>query len=106
MIEEDLAQLKNLSALLDDAMQGCVPEDLKAKGWKYQDFPTRFSPQAWTYILAVMGEDEYKILVMSEGVGKHGPWVRGQFLISPQGYINLADPERRKQFDYMWGTDS
>lgn len=73
-----------------------LPPDLVEKGWKYQDFPTRFSPRAWGHLLALIGEGEYQLLITSQGTYKNGePWIRGQFFISPQGYLNMHDEERR-----------
>lgn len=91
--------LHKLRDFLDDALQSCVPPDLAALGWKYQDFNTKFSPDAWSFLLRLLGEGEYKLLVVSEGHDGE-PWVRGQFLISPQGYKNLADKERRESIPW------
>jgi hypothetical protein len=88
--------LHELRDSLDTALQGAVPDDLRAKGWRYQDFNTRFTPQAWSYLLRLMGEGEYQVIVMSQGKSNSGPWVRGQFFISPQGYLNMQDKSRRE----------
>lgn len=92
-----MSDLHNLRDALDDALQGSVPDDLKAKGWRYQDFNAKFSPQAWGFLLRLLGEGEYRVICMSQGKSNDGPWVRGQFFISPQGYRNLKDQSRRDQ---------
>lgn len=84
-----------LHKLLDEAAQGMVPPDLKALGWRYQDFPGTFSPEMWKKMLALIGEGEYKIVAMSSGVRKGVPFARGQLFISPQGYVNMKDKERQ-----------
>lgn len=91
--------MNNLHALrdaLDDALQGAVPPELRAKGWRYQDFNTKFTPEAWSYLLRLIGEGEYEIIAMSRYDHPEKPWVRGQFLISPQGYTNMRDKSRRE----------
>ena len=87
--------LNTLMRQMDEAAQEMVPSDLKAKGWKYQDFYGKFTPKAWDYLLAWVGKDQYQLLISSEGFGKDGlPWIRGQFFISPQGFDNLRDRDR------------
>ena len=76
---------EELRALLREAEQGIVPKELKEKGWRYEDFPTRFSFEMWDLLLETMGKNNYQILVMSQG----HDWIRGQFLISPEGLANL-----------------
>lgn len=91
---------QKLFASLDQILQCAVPPELKAKGWRYLDFNARFSPQMWDWILFVIGDGEYKLLVTSQGTDDGVPWKRGQFLISPQGYANLQDPQRRASMPY------
>jgi len=82
----------------DDIEQAIVPADLREKGWRYIDPPTKFSHEMWDYFLALLGEGEYQIIVGSEGVARDGfAWKRGQFFVSPQGMANLADIERRER---------
>lgn len=70
--------------------------DLKAKGWRYQDFNTKFTPDAWDYLLRLIGDGEHQIVAMSYGDFGKGLFVRGQLWISPQGYLNMQDKERRE----------
>jgi hypothetical protein len=88
MSESDWA---TVSRKLDEAMQDLVPTELRAKGWRYIDPPTKFSPEMWDYFRNLIGRDEHKLLVSSTGDG----WKRGQFLISPQGMLNMADKDRQ-----------
>jgi len=75
--------------------QSLVPEDLRALGWKYVDPPTKFSHEMWEYFRNLIGMDEHKLLIYSDGITRDGfPWKRGQFVISPQGMKNLADKDR------------
>src|ERR1700743_175375 len=91
-------QAKELNTKLEIALQRMVPKELKDKGWKYIDPPTKFSHEMWDYFLALLGKDEYQLLIMSSGVAKDGfKWKRGQFLVSPQGILNLADKDRRER---------
>ncbi|MDB5616047.1 hypothetical protein [Tardiphaga sp.] len=90
-----MTDFAELNKLLDDAAQGMVPADLKAKGWRYVDPPGRLSPEAWNYLLDWMGDGEYQCIAMSAGRDKHGEaFKRGQFFVSPQGMRNMADKER------------
>ncbi len=61
-------------------------ETLMADGWVYRDLPKRLSDEYWDLFVKTLGEDNYRIMIMSVGSG----WKRGQFLISPQGMKNLA----------------
>lgn len=83
-------------AALDEIAQAMVPPELKALGWRYYDFPTRFSYDMWDYLLRLIGEGEYKILAMTVAEDKTGPYKRGQFLISLQGQKNMQDKSRRE----------
>jgi len=75
--------------------QDLVPEDLRALGWRYVDPPTKFSFEMWDYFRNLIGMDEHKLLIYSEGITADGfKWKRGQFVISPQGMKNLADKDR------------
>lgn len=96
-----MSDLHTLRDALDDALQGSVPADLKAKGWRYQDFNTKFSIDAWDFLLRLIGEGEYQIIIISRGRDKQGEeWVRGQFWISPQGFTNMQDKERRETLSF------
>lgn len=87
-----------LAKMIADVEQELVPQELRAKGWRYVDPPTKFSPEMWDYFCAIIGEGEYKLLIASEGTERDGfEWKRGQFVISPQGMLNLADKERRER---------
>ena len=89
-------QAKELNDKLETAMQSMVPKELKDKGWRYIDPPTKFSYEMWDYFLALIGEGEYQLLISSQGIAADGfKWKRGQFFVSPQGMLNLADKERR-----------
>lgn len=80
---------------LKEIEQELVPADLRALGWRYIDPPTKFSHEMWDYFCKIIGEDEYKLLIFSEGVSPDGfKWKRGQFVVSPQGMLNLANKER------------
>lgn len=92
-----MSELHALRDALDEVLQGSVPDDLKAKGWRYRDFNTKFTSDAWDFLLRLIGDGEYKIIAMSSGgktIGKDD-WIRGQFWISPQGYTNMQNDERR-----------
>jgi hypothetical protein len=80
----------------DEALQAAlVPPDLRALGWRYVDPPTKFSYEMWDYFRALIGMEEHKLLIYSDGIAPDGfKWKRGQFVISPQGMKNLADKER------------
>lgn len=89
---------------LDAIAQEMVPDDLKAKGWRYVDPPTKFSHEMWDYFLALMGDGEYQVIIASAGTSKDGfKWKRGQFFVSPQGMKNLADKDRAAA---LTGNDS
>lgn len=86
---------------LPSIMQGIVPVELRAKGWRYIDPPTRFSHEMWDYFLRLLGEGEYRILAASSGVTKDGfAWKRGQFIVSPQALANLADKDRQNAMNH------
>lgn len=91
-LQEDLAVFMKK---MNEAQQEMVPPELKAKGWRYQDFPGTFSPEAWEALVAVIGKDEHQLVAYSEGTKNGLPFKRGQFFISPQGLSNLGDKERR-----------
>lgn len=89
--------LSKAHAALDEIAQAMVPPELKAAGWRYVDFPTRFSYEMWDYLLRLIGEGEYKLLAMTVAEDSKGAiQARGQFLISPQGQKNLLDKSRRE----------
>lgn len=60
-----------------------------ADGWVYRDIPGRFSHEMWDKFLGLLGEGNYVILAKSES--EADDWVRGQFLISPDGMKNMAE---------------
>ena len=97
-----MSDLHELRQLLEEAAQGMVPSELKEKGWRYLDFPTKFSPQAWDWLLLLMGEGEYQLIISSSCSHPDGTldWIRGQFFVSPQGYANLTDENRRKEIPF------
>jgi hypothetical protein len=67
-------------------------EAMIAAGWRYVDPPSRFSPEMWLHFLSVIGDGEFHILVQSNGVNRNGErWARGQLLISPKGWENMAN---------------
>lgn len=68
-----------------EAEQQMVPAGLRAQGWIYRDMPSRFTPEFWDKFLGIMGEGNYKIVIMSSG----DDWVRGQFFLSPQALENI-----------------
>jgi hypothetical protein len=88
-----------LAKQFDEAMQGIVPPELRAKGWRYIDPPTKFTPDAWDEFLRIIGEGEYEIICASEGHTKENghEWTRGQLLVSPQGFKNMADAARKNE---------
>ena len=76
---------------IDDAVQSIVPADLRARGWRYVDPPTRFSLDMWDLFCRMIGDGEYKILAMTHGVAKDGfEYKRGQFIVSPVGLDRLS----------------
>lgn len=67
-----------------------------ADGWVYRDMPSRLSHEMWAVFLELLGEGNYVILALSRS--QVDDWIRGQFLISPQGMQNVrADIARRKK---------
>lgn len=87
-----------LAKMFADIEQELVPADLRALGWRYIDPPTKFSHEMWDYFRALIGEDEHKLLISSEGEASDGfKWKRGQFVVSPQGMKNLSDKERAER---------
>lgn len=56
-------------------------------GWVYRDTPGKFSFEIWDKFLSLIGEENYRILAMSEG----DDWKRGQLLISPDGLARLQE---------------
>lgn len=86
MVErESRVDLSAFHRQMDEAMQEMVPADLKAAGWRYVDLPTRLSLEMWDNFLSVLGEGNFRILVMSEGPD----WRRGQFFLAPAAYENM-----------------
>lgn len=78
-----------------EAEQCLVPPDLRALGWRYVNPPTKFSHAMWDYFRGLIGMEEHKLLIYSDGTARDGfQWKRGQFVISPQGMLNLADKDR------------
>ena len=93
--DEQASSFAEMHRILDEAMQGMVPADLREKGWRYVDMPGRWDHDAWNLILALLGDGEYQIIAMTSGTDKQGKnFRRGQFFISPQGLKNLGDKER------------
>lgn len=70
----------------------------RADGWAYVDPPARFSPERWDELLAIFGDGNYVFLAVSRGVDRAGgEWIRGQLLVSPEGWRRLeakATPPR------------
>ncbi len=66
-------------------------ETLIADGWQYRDMPSRVTPEVWAEWLAIMGEGNYRILIMTsfEDATGRTTAVRGQFFISPTGMENM-----------------
>lgn len=69
----------------------------RADGWVYRDIPTRFSHKMWNRFLEILGEENYVILVKSVSIVDD--WIRGQFLISPQGMKNLTEYSASRKED-------
>lgn len=65
----------------------------RADGWSYFDLPGKATPKMWNYLLGIIGkvDEDYIILIESEGDSKNGPWKRGQLLISPKGMENVRN---------------
>lgn len=61
----------------------------RADGWVYRDVPIRLSYKMWYRLLEILGEGNYFLLAKSES--KNDDWIRGQFLISPQGIESLIE---------------
>jgi len=102
-----LFELSNLlNSLLGAEQEALVPPDLKAAGWRYQDWPATFTPEAWDYLQAIIGEGEYQVIVSSSGTHPDGTaFKRGQMLISPQGYTHLSDRQRMNRIAVERGYD-
>lgn len=62
-------------------------DKLLSEGWIYCDPPTRFSFEMWDLWCSVIGQENYRLLAMTEGPD----YKRGQFLISPTGTARLRD---------------
>lgn len=78
-----------LRRLHEAEQEALVPPELKAQGWVYRDMPGRCTPDAWKLLLSIIGDGNYRILIMSQGRADDGPWVRGQMVISPLGMENM-----------------
>ena len=76
-------------AILDAMPMPPMPEAYK--DWTYRDMPSWLLVDFWDEFLAVMGEGNYKILIMSERKFPNDDRLfrRGQFWISPRGMANL-----------------
>ena len=74
-------------------------ETYRADGWAYIDPPGRFSHEAWNHFLEIIGEGNFVPLAMSQGRhpsdGKQ--FIRGQLLVSPQGWENMRAARRCKR---------
>lgn len=90
--------------MMSQAAQSMVPPDLRDKGWTYFDPPARFQPMTWDYFLALMGEGEYMLIAQSNGTDENGPYVRGQFFISPKAQSNLQDKDRQLRLAEKMGV--
>lgn len=65
--------------------------DHRARGWQYRDIPGKLSPEAWDELICAIGLGEFELLAFSSGTFKDGtPWKRGQLIISPKGFENMA----------------
>lgn len=74
-------------------------DELIKQGWRYIDPPTWFSPDMWEHFQSTIGErgKDFHILIQSSGGTGDSAWIRGQFLISPQGMTNMAEYSKRKK---------
>lgn len=80
--------------LIREAEQSIVPEDLRQQGWIYWDPPGKFSFEMWDYLISLIGDAPYQLIVCSEGKD----WKRGQFFLSPAAVANMrvkADEQER-----------
>lgn len=76
--------------LFEEAEQSLVPPELREKGWRYIDPPTRFSLEMWDYFISLLGDGEYQIIAMTHGRDKEGfEYKRGQFFVSPKALENM-----------------
>lgn len=66
-------------------------------GWVYCDPPTRFSFPMWDLFCAIIGVPNYRLLAMTTGEDKNGPYKRGQFIISPEGQRRMKDKDLREE---------
>ena len=64
-------------------------DGLMSSGWTYYDLPKRLSFEMWDYFISLLGEGNYKILIISQNSAED--WKRGQFLISPAGIQRLRE---------------
>ena len=62
-----------------------------ADGWVYRDFAGRMTKNVYDELIALVGLDNLVHLATSSGSGPQGVWVRGQFLVSPEGQRRIAD---------------
>lgn len=62
-------------------------EMLRANGWVYRDMNGWCSAEQWPEFLAAMGEEEYRIIALSQRQ-KSGE-IHAQFFISPKGIENM-----------------
>jgi len=76
----------DLNDLLLPTGEPIMGQTLRADGWVYRDLPGRLSPEMWDTLIETLGDGNYRILAMTIT----SDYVRGQFMISPEGMKNLA----------------
>lgn len=73
---------------MDDGKGKIDMDALLASGWQMRDIPlTR--RDYWDQIIEAMGEPNYRLLAKTERRFPDGEFVRGQFIISPEGFAGI-----------------
>jgi len=65
-------------------------ETLRADGWEYRDLPGLVTPEQWTELLRIIGEENYRILGTTTGFKDGAAFVHGQLFVSPYGLKRMA----------------
>lgn len=63
----------------------------KADGWVYRDIK-KCSPEAFSELVKIIGAENMACLIRS--AARDGSWVRGQYLVSPEGMRRAIEWKR------------